>query len=265
MPIMHFAVYPAHNPQKLAQAYQPLMDYLNRHLTGVQLELEASRNYADYEEKFRQREPEFLLPNPWQSLEAMKVGYTVIAMAGESADFKGLFIVRKDSGIREPSDLKGKAVSYPAATAVAACIMPQWYLHGHGIDVMRDIDNRYVGSQESSIMNAYLKQTAAGVTWPPPWRTFQKDYPEQAAALEVVWETPPLINNSVMVRNDVPDAIANTVREALLRLGGLSEGAAILSSMETARFLPAENRDYEIVRRFIDEFERKVRKVEDSR
>ena len=46
--------------------------------------------------------------------------------------------------------------------------MPQYYLHQQGIDVNRDIQNAYVGSQESSIMNAYLGQSAAGVTWPPP-------------------------------------------------------------------------------------------------
>ena len=29
----------------------------------------------------------------------MKVGYRVIAMAGEPQDFKGIFVVRRDSGI----------------------------------------------------------------------------------------------------------------------------------------------------------------------
>ena len=43
--------------------------------------------------------------------------------------------------------------------------MPQWYLHERGIDVGRDLINRYVGSQESAIMNAYLGQAAAGCTW----------------------------------------------------------------------------------------------------
>ena len=69
---------------------------------------------------------------------------------------------------------------------------------------MRDIENRYVGSQESSIMNAYLGQTAAGATWPPPWRAFQKEHPREAAELKVIWETESLVNNSVMVRDDVP-------------------------------------------------------------
>jgi len=45
-------------------------------------------------------------------------------MAGDAADFKGLFIVCRDSPLRTPPDLMAKAVAYPAPTALAACIMP---------------------------------------------------------------------------------------------------------------------------------------------
>lgn len=51
----------------------------------------------------------------------------MIAMAGDPKDFKGIFLVRIDSGIKVPADLKGKAVSYPSPTALAACIMPQYF------------------------------------------------------------------------------------------------------------------------------------------
>lgn len=262
--VLYFAVHPLHNPKKLVQTYQPLLDKLNQQLHGVRLELEASRDYAVYEEKFRRRAPEFLLANPWQTLEAIKVGYAVIAMAGDPADFKGLILIRKDSGIKTVNDLKGKEVSYPSPTALAACIMPQAFLQAQGLDVMHDIKNRYVGSQESSIMNVYLKQSSAGATWPPPWRAFQKDHPQEAAQLKVAWVTAPLINNSVMVRDDVPAAITAEIRAVLLHLHESVDGRKILASMETARFPDASNKDYEPAKRFVAEFERTVRKVEDK-
>lgn len=261
-PLYRLAVHPLHNPSKLAEAYQPLIDYLNQQIVDVQFELEASRDYQAYEAKLRARDPEFLLPNPWQTLEAMKTGYHVIAMAGDAEDFKGIFIVRKDSGIRSPSDLKGKVVSYPSHTALAACIMPQLFLHDHGIDVKHDIENRYVGSQESSIMNAFLGEAAAGATWPPPWRLFQKDHPLQAAELTVAWETPPLMNNSVMARDDVPAATRDSVKELLLTLHSAAEGQAILSGMETARFHAADDASYQRVRDYIDQFVKTIRPVE---
>jgi len=262
LPVYHLAVHPLHNPAKLIQAYQPLIDYLNIRLSGARLTLEASRDYATFEKKYQARTPEFLLPNPWQTLQAEKVDYRVIAMAGEPRDFKGIFVVRRDSTVKSPADLKGKPVSYPSPTALAACIMPQYFLHSHGIDVNKDISNRYVGSQESSIMNAYLGKSAAGVTWPPPWRAFQKEHPREAAELKVIWETEPLVNNSVMVRNDVPEQVAAQVRALLIGLAGTAEGRFILIGMETARFLPASDKEYEVVRRYISRFERDVRPVE---
>ena len=260
--VYRLAVHPLHNPAKLIKAYQPLVDHLNRRLPGARLVLEASRDYANFEQKYRGRGPQFLLPNPWQTLQAITVGYRVIAMAGEPADFKGIFVVRRDSLLALPADLKGKSVSYPARTALAACIMPQYFLHDRGIDVNAELENRYVGSQESAIMNAYLGLTAAGATWPPPWRSFQKEHPREAAQLKVIWETESLVNNSVMVRDDVPPRVWQPLRALLLALDGTPEGRDVLAGMETARFLPASDRDYDVVRRYVTRFEREVRPVE---
>jgi phosphonate transport system substrate-binding protein len=261
-PIYRLAIHPLHNPKKLSEAYQPLVDHLNRQLQGAQIELEASRDYPSYEKKFRAREPELLLPNPWQTLQAMAVGYQVIAMAGDAADFKGIFIIRRDSGIALPADLKGKVVSYPSPTALAAAIMPQYFLHSHGIDINRDIQNVYVGSQESSIINVYLGKSAAAAAWPLPWRLFQKDHPAEAAQLRMIWETPSLINNSVMVRDDVPESVRAQLSRALLDLAQAPQGRAILAGIETAAFHAADDASYALVDEYIKRFEQEVRPVE---
>lgn len=263
LPVYQLAIYPGQNPQRLAAAYQPLVDWLNRRLTGARVELLASRDYATYNQRFRARAPALLLANPWQALEAIKVGYRVLAMAGDAKDFKGIFIARRDSPVRVPADLKGKTVSYPAATALAACMMPQYYLHQHGIDLHKDIENVFVGSQESSILQAYLGKAAVGVTWPPAWREFQKEHPREAAQLKVLWETAPLVNNAVLLRDDVPSEVATVIRQTLLELQQTPEGQALLLGMETAHFLPAVDADYAPVRQYISDFERDVRKVEE--
>ncbi len=262
VPVYRLAVHPLHNPRKLSQAYQPLVDHLNALIPAAHFELEASRDYAAYEAKFRARQPHLLLPNPWQTLQAMQVGYSVIAMAGDAEDFMGLLIVRKDGPVQTIAALRGQAVAYPAPTALAACVMPQWYLHRSGLDVLHDIDNRYVGSQESAIRNVLGGQVAAAATWPPPWRAFQKDHPQEAAQLRVMWQTPPLLNNSVMARDDLPPAVRDLVREALLSLHDTPAGLAILAGMETARLHPANDASYTPVRQFVARFERELRPVE---
>ena len=111
-------------------------------------------------------------------------------------------------------------------------------------------------------MNTFLGLTAAGVTWPPPWRAFQKEHPREAAELKVIWETESLVNNSVMVRDDVPAQVGEQVRALLLGLDGTKEGESVLAGMETAHFLPASDEDYDVVRQYISRFESEVRPVE---
>lgn len=259
-----FAVHPLHNPARLFEIYGPLVDYLNRNTPGATFRLEASRNYEAFEQKLYSRQFDFALPNPYQTLNSLGHGYRVIAKMGDDYKFTGIILVRRDSGIRVVSDLKGKKVSYPAKTALAATMMPQYYLQTHGLDVERDIENLYVGSQESSIMNVYLGNVAAGATWPLPWEAFQKEHPDQARELEVKWETAPLINNGVVARDDVPEALARRVAQLLDTLHTTAEGKAILARMPLSRFELADDRRYEVIRHFLREFSNTVRPLEEQ-
>jgi hypothetical protein len=56
--------------------------------------------------------------------------------------------------------------------------------------------------------------------------------------------------------------VVEQVRTLLLGLNGSAAGRSILAGMETARFLPATDEDYDVVRRYISCFERDVRPVE---
>jgi phosphonate transport system substrate-binding protein len=111
-------------------------------------------------------------------------------------------------------------------------------------------------------MNAYLGKSAAGATWPPPWRLFQKDHPAEAAQLKLIWETPPLMNNSVMARDDVPRELVDKVLTLLLALDETPAGRVILSAMSTARFHAANDASYDKVRDYVAVFEQQVRPVE---
>jgi phosphonate transport system substrate-binding protein len=255
-----FLVHPLYNPQLLHQKFAPLMEYLDHQIPGTAFDLEAANDYADFENKLRSHKPDFALPNPYHATLARDWGYQVIAKMGDDSAFKGIFIVRKDSPVREPSDLKGKVVAYPAPTALAAALMPRLYLQKHGLDVQTDITNIYVGTHNSSIMNAYLKQSAASATWPAAWKAFQHSNPSEAAQLRVIWETPTLIQNAIVARTDVPDAVRIQVTHVLTTLQDSDPGRQLLAGIDTQSFVLANNQDFEVVRQFLDEYNAAVKK-----
>lgn len=256
-----FGVHPLHNPKRLFEVYQPMIDYINARLSGAELRLEASRNYPAYDKKLFAGHFHFSLPNPYQTVTATQHGYKIFGKMGDDENFRGIILVRKDSDIQSVKDLTGKTVSYPAPTALAATMMPQWYLYSHGIDINKDITNSYVGSQESSIMNVYLGKSAAASTWLPPWRAFIKERPEVAEKVMIKWETRSLPNNGLVVRSDVPQAIVRQVKDIILSLHTHAEGKTILQAMELSRYEEADDATYEPVRAFLKNFESEVRPI----
>jgi phosphonate transport system substrate-binding protein len=255
-------IHPLHNPKHLVEVYGPVVDYLNVTIPQVHFTLEASRNYEEFEKKLYSGHFDFAMPNPYQTVRSLKRGYRVFGKMGNDEMFRGIILVRKDGGIRKLSDLKGKKISYPAPTALAATMMPQYYLHTHGIDVNRDVENMYVGSQESSIMNVLRGHVAAAATWPVPWKTFQQDNPEMASQLEVKWQTRTLPNNGWVAREDIPQALAEDVGKALAALDKTQEGRGMLEKLGITRFERATNETYKPVQHYLKTFSETVRPID---
>lgn len=257
--VLSFGVHPLHNPQRLFEVYGPLAAYLSRHLHGARVQLEASRSYDDFEKKLYARRFHVALPNPYQTLESISRGYRVFGKMGDDDQFRGILIVRRDGGIESIDDLKGKTISFPAPTALAATMMPLHFLHTKGLDVNDGIQRLYAGSQESSIMSVYLGRSAAGAAWPVPWKTFRERNPEVARELVVRWETPPLVNNGLVVRDDVPPEVVSELAARLFSLQTHDEGRRLLAAIPLSRFEPATEQTFAPVREFLRQYRAVIR------
>lgn len=253
-----FAPHPYLNPQDLFNAYDPIVRYLERKIPGVKFSVEASKDYADYENKIASHRFHFGLPNPYQTVFSLEHGYRVIAKMKPDDDFRGMMVVRKANKPNSPADLAGKTLCFPSPTAVAATMLPMLYLHDHGLDVKRGVQIKHVGSQISSIMNAYTGDAAACGTTVRYWRTWSRDNPDKAKELETLWLTNSLPHNGVIARDDVPPKLAQQVAAALIGMEKDMELDQSQFKMDQAHFESGSNDTYQPMATFLKRYDESI-------
>ncbi len=251
-------IHPYLNSKKMYISYRPILDYIEMKLVDTDIVLETSSSYAEYNVKLYRGDFDFSLPNPFQTYNSLSKGYSVTARMKPDTVFRGIFVARKDSDLKSVDQLKGKSVSFPAPTALAATMMPLYYLHENGIDVKKDINKKYVGSQYSSILNAYNSDTIAGATWPPPWELWKKENPKKADKMEVVWETDSLINNGLVFKNSMDKELVNKITNILVNLDKTPKGKKLLSDAGFEGFQFSNNKDYDTVSDFLKKYDKVI-------
>lgn len=260
--ILRLGVHPLHSPQKVHLLFSPICEQISQIQPDLKCILETSKDYADYNEKIKKSHFQILMPNPYQTIKAQTYGYKVISKWGRDDLFKGIILVRKDSKIETLSRLKNSTISFPAPTALAACLMPQYLLFKNGLTENKDYRSRYVGSQESSIFSVLKKDTLAGVTWLQPWQLFKKDHPAEAQELMILAETEQLPNNSVMLHSSLKPEMQIKIQDFFKRFHKNENNQSILDSIGMDKFEPASRLTYVPVEAFLKNFEKDLKKIE---
>lgn len=262
--IIIFGVHPLHNPERLFEKFSPLMSYLETQIPDTKFELEASKDYQSFEKKLEEKKFDIALPNPYQTIKAVKHGYQVFAKMNDDENFRGIILVKKDGPIKNLEDLKHKVITFPAKTALAASMMPQYYLYQKGFDLKKDFTIKYVGSQESSILSVFHNESSAGATWPGAWNLFKEDRPEIASKLKELARTDSLPSNSLIASNNLDPLIIEKIKKAILDINANSKGEGVLKKLQLSKFVGADNSTYKTVEEFIEKFEAAIERIENK-
>jgi phosphonate transport system substrate-binding protein len=249
------SIHPLHNAVRIQEMYGPIIKILEKNIPEAEFQIESSKSYDEFNRKIQSKRIDIILPNPYQTLEAIKYGYQVFAKMGDDVKFRGIVLIRKDSTIDSIKKLKGKTISFPAPSALAAAMMPQYYIESRGASFKKDnIKTKYVGSQESSILAVYYKEVDAGSTWVMAWESFKAENKEIAKELKPLFITEQLLNNSLMAKSDFPPDLLIKVKDTFLNLHKTNEGNVVLNRIKLSKFEDASNQNYEIVKQFLTQY-----------
>lgn len=237
-------IVPQQSPMELAKMWIPVISYLET-ATGEKINLKIEHSIPDFEKALYRGEYDIAYMNPYHYIVAHKrKGYT--AYARDTKKIIGIVVVRKESGITDPSGLKGKRFLFPAPDAFAATLLTKYeLLKKFGIDIEGEKNFRYVNSHDSVYKGVArdIGDAGGGIE-----RTLNSlDDPQVKASLDIVYKTDAYPSHPFAFLPSVPDETREKIVSALQKAP-----AGLLEPLKMKQIIPTDDKEYNRVRNIAD-------------
>jgi len=178
----------------------------------------------------------------------IRSGGKIIAIAQREEDtkFRSVFITQKSSGITKLSDLKGKQFSFGSQSSTSGSLMPRSFLLEAGIDPERDFKRvAYSGAHDATIASVVSGRVDAAALDITVWNKFVSEKKVDLAKVDVFYTTEPYFNYNWSVHADMPAALREKIKSALLSLRmDTPEGREILTLNRATRYIETKPENY---------------------
>jgi phosphonate transport system substrate-binding protein len=254
-PTLLIGLIPERNIFKQFERYEPLAAYLSEQ-TGVDVKLKVLAHYGNVVENFESLKLDgAFFGSVGYSLAHARLGVEVLARP-ESLDgtstYRGVIVVRKDSGIATVRQMKRKRLALVAQGTFAGYLFPTVYLHGAGIrDAGRHFEEVYfAGSHEGAIRDVLDGKADVGATKNTVLKELAASNPRVHRELTILAESADAPENGLAVRSTISPSVKKKLLDALTAMHEDPRGAQVLKAFGAVRFIRTTEEDYEPVRAY---------------
>jgi phosphonate transport system substrate-binding protein len=244
---LKLGVLPRLSATELTAMFRPLADHLARE-TGQKVTLVIAKDFDAFQKQLADGELDLAFANPLVYVQAKRTrDLAPLAVAVEKkggTKFRGIFVVRRDSGIDDLRALKGKRVIYVDQDSLAGYIAQALALKKQGYDVRKDfVQLPYAKKHDNVTMAVFNKAADAG--------GIREDDLEKMAGkldlsqLKVLAYTDYFPNWPLAVSPRVAAPVRDAIRAALLKL---KAGDPALEAAKLVGFAPVADKDYDGLR-----------------
>lgn len=240
-------VFPRRDAAITAKLFRPLSLHLEQKL-GMPVSLEMSPDFDTFLSKLKQRRYDLVHLNPFDYISAHdELAYDALVQNEEfgEATIMGAIYVRKDSGVRQLIELKGKKILFGGGPrAMMSYIVPTYLLQQAGL-TKQDYEEAYAINPPNAVLATYLRRADAGgageVVRRLPVVTSKIDVNQ----LEVIAVSRPLPHLPWAVKQEMSAELKQRLQTLLVNLKHSEEGRKILKQARLSAFNPVTNKDYD--------------------
>ena len=247
--VLKVSAIPDENPNELLRIYTPFAEYLAKEL-GVKVQFTPVVDYAATVEGLAARKLDLVWYGGLTSVQAVRRTNgqaTRLAMRKEDAEFKSVFVTRKDSGIKSPGDLKGKTFAFGSVSSTSGHLMPRYFLLKNGIDPERDFAQKpaFSGAHDATALWVESGKVDAGALNFLVWDKLVETKKVDLTKITVFWTTPPYVDYVWTARSDLDPGLRERITQAFLKLKyDNPEHKKLLDLHRTKGYLRAQDEDW---------------------
>ena len=251
---LHLVLTPSQKPTDLLATGEQFAQVLGK-LVGVPVRVTVASDYAAVVEALRNRTADLAFTHPGgYVLASREAKATIVAKNvwhGKST-FTSRIFVRKDGGVRQLEDLRGKTIAFVDPTSSSGYIYPMALLIQRGLVKTRDPRSFFrevvfAGAHDAAMRALLNGHVDAIASFDLAREQYLKD-PAERERIIFVAETPPIPEAGIAARDGLdPDTFAR-VRAALISIRGPAYADLLKRLYEIDGFEPAEDREYDPVR-----------------
>jgi len=228
-----FAVEPSYRPDRAAEIYKPLLDYLDKS-TGQHFTLVTSRNYHFYWRDIHSTtKTAFALDEAhFADYRIVHENYVPLVRAAEPTSYS-LVASEPDIAAKGQQGLVGHSIITMPSPSLGYVLLLQLY----SSPVSQPDIRSTAGAWRDAIDSVFGGDVDAAII--PTW--LKNQYPN----LVNVKTTRQFAGSCVTASADVPEDVRQKVKDALLKLDSDEQTAKLLIELGVSKFVPAAAKDYE--------------------
>lgn len=168
-----------------------------------------------------------------------------LVMRDVDCNFRCKLLVRKDSGIKAPSDLHGKTFALGSRDAAEASILPLYFLKKEGVkfeqikllrlDEELDLRGNPCSSPQHVLKALSAGRADAGVVGEQTWNALVKRKAPESQTLVAIWTSPAFSHCVFTASKNFDKAIATRFTKLMLSMEGADECAKEIFRLEGAK------------------------------
>jgi phosphonate transport system substrate-binding protein len=263
----HLGLIPEQDLFSQKKRYRPLARYVSEK-TGVEVELEILPRYGNIIDNFVSEKLDGAFFGSFTgALAIRKLGVDPLARPlwpDGTSTYYGMILVRKDSGIKSASDMKGKRFAFVDKATTAGWLLPLHYFNEIGINDYRTwfAETYFTGTHEDAIKDVLERKADIGAAKNTVFYRLAKQNSLLEKELRILSTSPKVPSNTLAVRESLESSFKAKLKNILLQMHEDKQGREILQKFGATRFIETSAQDYDPVFTYAAEIKLDLKKYD---